>query len=68
MATKSIRDCANEHALLRLQENEVYASQGVPIGNRSRRAPWPPSPNTIPLVLLELNAGEAEKVEDSQRH
>jgi hypothetical protein len=67
MATKSIRDSANEHMLLRLHEYEV-ASQGVPIGNRSRRAPWPPSPNIIPLVLRELSAVGVEKVEDSQRH
>jgi hypothetical protein len=67
MATKSIHDSANE-LLLRLHENEVYASQEVPIGNRSRRAPRPPSPNTIPLVLRELSAGGAEKAEDSQRH
>jgi hypothetical protein len=68
MATKSIRDPAKEHLLLRLHENEVYASQAVPIGHRLRRAPQPPLPHLIPLVLGEVSTGQAEKIEESQRH
>jgi hypothetical protein len=56
MATKFIRDPANEHLLLRLLETDTYASQWVPIGDRRRRAPRPAAPNIIRLVLREINA------------
>jgi hypothetical protein len=44
MATRYIRDSANEHALLRLHENDAYASRLAPIGDNLGRAPWRPSP------------------------
>jgi hypothetical protein len=56
MATKFIADSANEHLLPRLLETDIYASQWVPIGDRRRRAPRPAAPNTIRLVLREINA------------
>jgi hypothetical protein len=57
MATKFIRDSANELLLSRLLETDVYASQWVPIGDRRRRAPRPAAPDIVRLVLREINAG-----------
>jgi len=68
MATKSIRDSADQYMLLRLHENDIYASQVAPTGDRRRRAPWPPSPGFIPLVLREVNEAGAEQSEESHRH
>ena len=68
MASKSIRNSANEQVLLRLHEDDLYARQVVPVGDRRRRAPWPPSPHIISLVLREVSADPVEKIEVSHRH
>jgi hypothetical protein len=71
MATKFIRDSANEHLLLRLHENDLYASQLVPIGDRPRRTPRPAAPEIIRLVLRQINADTAvgrPSIGDTRRH
>lgn len=71
MASKFIRDSANEHLLPRLHENDIYASRLVPIGDCPRRAPRPAAPNIIPLVLREIDADTAAgspSIDDTRRH
>jgi hypothetical protein len=71
MATKFIRDSANEHLLPRLQENDIYASRWLPIGDRLRRTPRPAAPHIIQLVLREINTDTAAgtpEIDDTRRH
>jgi hypothetical protein len=71
MATKLNRDSANEHLLLMLQENDLYARQLVPIGDRFRRAPRPAAPHIIQLVLRKIDADDAASrpsIDDTRRH
>jgi hypothetical protein len=71
MATKFIRDSANEHLLPRLHENDIYASRWVHIGDRRRRTPRPTAPNIIQLILREINADTAAgrpSIDEPRRH
>jgi hypothetical protein len=71
MATKFIRDSADEHLLLKLQEYDFCASQWVPIGDRLRRTPRPVAPSIIQLVLREINAdtpASRPSIEDARTH
>jgi hypothetical protein len=71
MATKFIRDSADEHLLPGLHENDVYASQWVRIGDRLRRKPRPAAPTIIELVLREINADTAASrpsIDDTRKH